>query len=117
MFDRSLKALYFLVIKNAKIENINTFLKEGDTTSITYPSPKKPKSLPASSKVVKFSSLLDKNSIRIRKKESQPPPTKLISPEFPTDDTESPKHKFISSSSIDSRVMEHMGGDPAIEMV
>ena len=30
LMERSVKALYLMMIKNAKIENFNAFLKEGD---------------------------------------------------------------------------------------
>lgn len=109
-----MKALYYLVIKNAKIDNINGFLKDGDTSSINYPTPKKPKSLPSSTKTVKYSSLLDKNSIRIRKKEPLPQ-TCAISPEA-TQDT-SPTIKFISSSSVDRNFSDNIDKATSVEMV
>ncbi len=43
--ERGIKALYYLLIKKAKIENITLFLKDGDDAQVTLPSkspPKKP---------------------------------------------------------------------------
>lgn len=34
MAYRSVQALYYLIIKNAKITNINSFIKDGDLTSV-----------------------------------------------------------------------------------
>ena len=54
-----MKAMYLLVIKNAKIENINGFLKEGDRSGVIFEEPKKPKSMsPVKRKPPNFSSLL-----------------------------------------------------------
>lgn len=37
MTERGVKALYFLLVKKAKIENIGAFLKDGDETSVVLP--------------------------------------------------------------------------------
>ncbi len=34
MAYRSLQALYYLIIKNAKITNINSFIKDGDLNTV-----------------------------------------------------------------------------------
>lgn len=34
MAYRSVQALYYLIIKNAKITNINSFIKDGDLTTV-----------------------------------------------------------------------------------
>lgn len=57
MAYRSIQALYYIIIKNAKISNINSFIKDGDLTNVIIQSPKKSKSASVSQQP-KFSSLL-----------------------------------------------------------
>ena len=40
--DRAMRAFYFMLIKNAKIENIGGFLKDGDMKLIILPNAKTP---------------------------------------------------------------------------
>ena len=35
--ERAVKALYYLLVKKAKIENLGSFLKEGDESSVMIP--------------------------------------------------------------------------------
>lgn len=57
MAYRSIQALYYIIIKNAKISNINSFIKDGYLTNVIIESPKKSKSASVSQQP-KFSSLL-----------------------------------------------------------
>ena len=68
-----MKALYYLLIKNAKIENIGAFLKEGDMKTLIFPSPTKKQKSSSPTKTVrsKINNQWDKTSpIRIKKKMS-----------------------------------------------
>ena len=66
IYDRALKALYLLTIKDAKIQNINQFLKDGDRSSIVMEAPKKARSLqPTKKSQLAKSSLIDGSSSKI----------------------------------------------------
>ena len=66
MANRSLQALYYTIIKNAKISNINAFIKDGDFSTMALESPKKARSASLSQQP-KFSSLLERKPLQKNK--------------------------------------------------
>lgn len=60
--NRAIKALYLILIKNARIVNINAYIKEGDSSVVIIDSPKKIKSVSVAQP--KFSSLLERPNLK-----------------------------------------------------
>ena len=62
--DRAMRALYFMLIKNARIENIGGFLREGDMKFVNLPNKKSPSPI----KSVRSRQSDRSSPIRIKKK-------------------------------------------------